>query len=176
MSSIAYLSSKALVLFTLVAVQVILLVVIVFGLRPLHQSIEHYLALAAILLATGFAAVGTGLLISSYVTSEDQAGSFIPIALIPQLLFGGAIVAVQDMGGAVGGLSNLIFSRWAFAGSGEAVDLNERYAALPPDYYDKYGPDFFTVSTGETLLILGGFVLAFFAATWAMLRFQRSRI
>ena len=56
-----------------------------------------YLGVLALLTVTGFAAVTMGLAISAGVTTEDQAMSFIPLALIPQLLFAGAIVPVIQM-------------------------------------------------------------------------------
>ena len=38
-----------------------------------------------------------GLLISAAVRNQDQATSFIPLVLIPQLFFGGSIVPVATM-------------------------------------------------------------------------------
>ncbi len=77
----AYLSSKAIVLFGLVALQALMLVVVTFGLRPLRFP-QEYVKVFAICCMTGFISVGMGLLISSLVSSEDPAASFIPLALI----------------------------------------------------------------------------------------------
>src|SRR3954447_433228 len=67
----AYLASKAVVLFGLVAVQVLLLAVIVFVLRPLHEPAGTALVLLGTLILTGWVSVGVGLLISASVSTED---------------------------------------------------------------------------------------------------------
>ncbi len=61
----AYLISKVMVLFALVAVQVVLYAGVTFIFRPLHAPAHEYLGVFALLLATGFAAVGMGLLVST---------------------------------------------------------------------------------------------------------------
>jgi ABC-type multidrug transport system permease subunit len=166
----AYLASKAVVLFALVALQCLLLVSIVFGLRSLDEGATTYLVLLGILAVTGFVAVGMGLFVSSIVSSEDQAASIIPLILIPQLLFAGAIIAVKDMSSVVAALSNLVFARWAFAAAGSAIDMNARIAADPSfSQLDKYGSSFFSLSVPVGLLILGGFLVVFLLATAAVL-------
>jgi hypothetical protein len=112
-----------------------------------------------------------GLLVSAAVRTEDQATSFIPLVLIPQLLFSGAIVAVAKMSEPVQSLSQVIFAQWSFAGAGTAIDMNARIAA-DPEYaaVSAYGTDFFDVSAGTTLLILGAFLVAFLGATALLLR------
>ena len=124
---------------------------------------------------TGFVSVGMGLLISSLVSSEDQASSFIPLALIPQLLFGGAIVAVADMGKVIAAFSNVIYSRWAFADVGSAIDMRERIEALPPDQAASvaYEPDFFNVTILPGLAILAGFTIVVLGITYVVLRAYR---
>ena len=167
----AYLSSKALVLFGLVAVQCVLLVAIVFGLRSLHEPAHTYALLLGILMLTGFVAVGMGLLISSIVSSEDQAASFIPLVLIPQLLFAGAIVSVSAMSTPISAVSNLVFARWSFDATGAAVDMTTRLGAVPDQ--NTWG-DFFSRSVASSVLILVGFLVVFFGATYANLRAHKS--
>ena len=171
----AYLSSKAIVLFGLVALQALLLVAVTFGIRPLPEFPQEYVKVFAICSMTGFVSVGMGLLISSLVSSEDQAASFIPLALIPQLLFGGAIVAVADMGKVIAAFSNVIYSRWAFADIGSAIDMRERIESLPPDLAQsvRYDPDFFNLSILPGLVILAGFTIVVLAITYGVLRAYR---
>jgi len=171
----AYLSSKAIVLFGLVALQALLLVGVTFGIRPLPEFPQEYVKVFAICCMTGFVSVGMGLLISSLVSSEDQAASFIPLALIPQLLFGGAIVAVADMGKVIGAFSNVIYSRWSFADIGSAIDMRERINSLPPDLAQsvRYDPDFFNVSILPGIAILAGFTIVMLAITYGVLRSVR---
>ena len=167
----AYLFSKAVVLFGLVAVQAVLLVAIVFSMQPLHEPVSVHLVVLGTLVLTGFIAVGMGLLVSASVNSEDQATSFIPLVLIPQLLFAGAIVSVKDMPEPVATLSNAVFARWSFADVGTAIDMNARIAGDPEfARLSQYGPSFFDVSTTTGVLVLVGFLVAFFAGVTAQMR------
>ena len=67
--------------------------------QPLHSHLDVYAAVLLIVVLTAFAAVSMGLLVSAVVRNQDQATSFIPLILIPQLFFGGSIVATADMSG-----------------------------------------------------------------------------
>ena len=168
----AYLFSKTVVLFALATVQTLLLAGIVLLLRPLHEPGGTYLLLLAVLLATTFVAVGMGLLISGMVSSEDQATSFIPLALIPQLLFAGAIVPVDRMSDAMAAVSNLVFARWSFAGAGGAVDMNARLETNPQQAAASgYGTDFFDLAAPAAFIVLGVFLAILVGATaWRLAR------
>jgi len=169
----AYLGSKSIVLFGLVAIQAVLLGAVTFGLRPLYESPPTYLALFVVLAVTGFVAVAMGLLISSLVSSEDQAASFIPLALIPQLLFGGAIVAVAEMSGAMQQLSKLVFSRWSFADIGAAIDMGGRIRDSTAEIPSRYPPEFFELPLWRGIGILVIFLFGFLAITYATLQLNR---
>jgi ABC transport system ATP-binding/permease protein len=156
----AYLFSKLAVLFTLAAFQTLVLLAIVFAVRPLHESPGTYAEIVAILVLASFVAVAMGLVVSAFVKSEDQATSFIPLVLIPQLLFAGALVPAAKMGEPIATLSSIIPAQWAYAGVGAVVELNARIAADPA--YSKvsgYGPSFFDISAPTTCLVLGGFLV-----------------
>ncbi|MGI8438622.1 MAG: FHA domain-containing protein [Thermoleophilaceae bacterium] len=161
----AYLFSKALVLFGVAFVQAMLLVAVVLALQPLDEGLRSYAAVIGILVLTSFVAVGMGLLISAVVSSLDQATSFIPLTLIPQLLFAGALVAVPRMTEGVAALSGAVFARWSFAAVGTAIDMNDRIAAnRPVAAATGFGRDFFDVSAPLAALILGGFLVLFLGA------------
>jgi hypothetical protein len=172
----AYLASKATVLFALVTVQCSILVAVIFVLRPLHESLGTHLLLLGVLSLTGFVAVAMGLLISSIVSSEDQAASFIPLALIPQLLFGGAIVAISEMSGFVKALSVVVFSRWTFAAAGNVVHMNERLAGAKGKEaaldMQRFGESFFGAPLLRPLGVLAVFVMMFLATTAVSLRMR----
>lgn len=172
----AYLTSKAVVLFGLVAVQVTLLALIVFAMRPLHEPTGVLLVVLGTLMLTGFIAVGQGLLISASVNTEDQATSFIPLVLIPQLLFAGAIVSVKNMGEPVHTLSNAVFARWSFADVGTAIGMNDRIAGDRQfAKLSQYGHDFFAIGTATGVLVLVAFLVAFFGGVVVMLRRRSGR-
>ncbi len=166
----AYLVSKLSVLAPLVAIQAALLALFVFVLQPLNEEWFVYVQLMVVLALTGLVAVGMGLSISSLVRTEEQAMTLIPIAMILLLLFGGALVTVRDMGTVVAGLSTVIFSRWAFAGAGEVIDMNERIESDSVfSMSNPYGLSFFDVPFGLTVATLLLFVAVFVTATVALL-------
>jgi ABC-type multidrug transport system ATPase subunit len=170
----AYLASKAIVLFPLLALQTALLLVIVFGIRPASEPLLSYVAVFGILMLTGFVSVATGLLISSLVSSEDQATSFLPLALIPQLLFAGAIVSVKSMGQPVKALADVVFARWSFAGTGSALDMNERIAGDPQfARVNEFENSFFDLSEPVALLIQLLFLALLMSGVAALLQRQR---
>jgi hypothetical protein len=171
----SYLFSKLVVLFGLAAVQTTLLTLIVFAFHPLKDSPGGaLLAVYLILLMTAFVSVGVGLLVSASVNTQDQATSFIPLVLIPQLLFAGAVVPVEQMNGFVSAISKLVYSQWSFAGLGGAIDMNERLTATPQlAATNQFGLDFFNLTFIGTMLILGVFLALFIGAVWVQL--ARSR-
>jgi ABC transport system ATP-binding/permease protein len=167
----AYVLSKAIVLFTLAAVQTVLLTIIILTFQPLHESTGTYATVLALLILTSWAAVGMGLLMSAAVKTQDQATSFIPLVLVPQLFFGGSIVPVATMSAPLAALSNAVIARWSYAGFGSAIDLNARIAASPAyAKVSRFGDDYFAIATGRVAGALVVFIMVFFAAIRLLLR------
>jgi len=161
----AYLVSKAVVLFTLTGLQTVALAAIVLTLRPLHAASGTGLSIVTILVLTAWVGVAMGLLVSVYVRSEDQAASFIPLILVPQLLFGGAIVPTEQMGALMALLSKVFVAQWSFAGVGTAIDLDQRIAQDTVfSQANRYGPDFFGLGVPATVAILLAFLAIFAVA------------
>lgn len=166
-----YLGSKAAILLLLATVQCVLLVGIVLAFQPLHQGAAASLVIVGLTSLTAWAAVAMGLVLSAGVRTQDQATSFIPLALIPQLLFAGAIVPVKEMGAIVEGLSWVIFARWSFAGLGSAAHMDSRLQATPAlRQLNTYGTDFFTIRPGAVVFALIAFLALLLLVTAIMLR------
>lgn len=164
---VAYLLSKATLLFALVALQTVALCLIVFALRPGGGNATVLI----VAVVTGWVGVGLGVLISALVNSENQAMSFLPLALIPQLLFAGQIVPVPDMSAPVKALSTLVFARWSFEGFGAAAHLRTRFLASPHTIRTNiFGDSFFALSPVTALLVLGGFLTVLLGAVAWRLR------
>src|SRR5262249_141133 len=167
----AYLCSKLVVLFSLVILQCLLYLGPLLGLRPLDAPATTYLEVFGLLAATGFAAVGMGLLISAAATSEDQAMSFLPLAVIPQLLFAGTIVPVARMAEPAHSLGAVVFSRWSPAALGTSVHMNARMAEDPEfARVNRFGMHFFNVGLTAGVLIQAAFLAVSLAGAAALLR------
>ena len=167
----AYLGSKAIVLFGLAALQTTLLAFVVFTIRPLEESPGVYVTIFGLLILTSVVAVGMGLAISAFASSQDQATSFIPLALIPQLLFAGAIVPIERMSEPIATLASAVFGRWSLAGLGNAIDLNGRIAADPRfAEVSGYGEAFFDVTPASVAFILLAFLIAFLLTAFFLVR------
>ena len=169
----AYLMSKAIVLFALAATQTVLLAGIIVAFKPLHHPPGAYGTVLAILLLTAFAAVGMGLLMSAAVKTQDQATSFIPLILIPQLFFGGSIVPIATMSAPLAALSNVVVAQWAYAGVGSVLGLNARIAA--DKAYSRisgFGTEYFDAASRTVILILVAFIVASFIGAALLLRRQ----
>ncbi|HEV3282672.1 MAG TPA: FHA domain-containing protein [Solirubrobacteraceae bacterium] len=172
----AYLFSKTAVLFTLAAIQSLVLTGIVLVFQPLHSHLDVYASVLLIVVLTAFAAVAMGLLVSAVVRNQDQATSFIPLVLIPQLFFGGSIVATAQMSAPLRAVTKVVVTQWSYAGLGAALSMNKRIAESPN--YSKvssFGPHYFTLSRGSTYLILAAFVIGFLLITaWLLARRERT--
>ena len=119
-----YMFSKIVVLGLLSLVQSAVLILIVQVGEPLQQGIimsptlESYITLAL----TSLAGLLMGLAISAISTNADRAVSFVPLILLPQVIFSGAIIPLKDyLSQAV---AFLIPARWAMAALGTTVGLH----------------------------------------------------
>jgi ABC-type multidrug transport system ATPase subunit/pSer/pThr/pTyr-binding forkhead associated (FHA) protein len=170
----AYLASKAIFLFLLCAIQAAALTAVVFALRPLNGQHLVKTSVLVELVGTGLVAVAMGLLISSVSRSQDQATALIPIAMVIQLLFGGAIVTVKSMGRVMAGFASVIFSRWSFAGVGTTIDMKSRIGA--DTLFRKsnsYGSGFFTMPLTSTIVVMSVFLIVFLLGSAFLLSRQR---
>ncbi len=137
---VPYILSKVAVQTLIVLAQVFLLVVILwFGIGLGAPSLENMLYLYLTLALTALAGVTLGLLISAMTSNSDRATSFVPVLLIPQIIFSGAVVALERMGLLGEWLSNLMISKWGYQTSGRILGLDAvpgtrvRFNGPPPD-------------------------------------------
>jgi ABC transport system ATP-binding/permease protein len=159
----AYLLSKTSVLFGLATIQTLILCAIVFGLRRLDAPVTTYIEVAALTAVTSWVAVAMGLALSAFVNTENQAMSLIPLALIPQLVFGGQLRALREMPAVMRALATVTFSRWSFAGFGGTLHIYHRFALDPSGRAQvlNYGGSFFKLAFWPTIAILAGFIAVF---------------
>ncbi len=93
LSLASYLGSKVFVLSLFCVVQCALLLGITLRLTGFHPD---YGMQAGALLLTSLAGMLMGLLISALVKTEDKAMAIVPILLIPQVIFSGAILSLSQ--------------------------------------------------------------------------------
>ena len=105
----SYLGSKIAVLALLCAVQCAMLLGLTLGLTRFRPDIAVQ---ATALLLTSCAGMLMGLLVSALVKSEDKAMAIVPILLIPQVIFSGAILELTRV--AEGIAKWLIVAFWSF--------------------------------------------------------------
>ncbi len=122
---VPYIFSKLVVQTLLVLVQIGLLIGIVWAGAGLGDpSLETVFYLYLSLLLTALAGITLGLLISAMTSNSDRATSFVPVVLIPQIIFSGAVVALERMGLLGDWFSNLMISKWGYQTSGRILGLD----------------------------------------------------
>jgi len=119
-----YMFSKFVVLGVLCLFQSAVLVFVVQLGEPLQQGVflppilETYITLAL----TSFAGLMIGLTISAIAPNNDRAISLVPIILLPQVIFSGAIIALKDWVTQI--LATIFPTRWAMAALGSSIGLH----------------------------------------------------
>ena len=117
-----YMFSKIVVLGILCLLQSAVLVIMVNIVAPftggifLPAFIEVYITMAL----TSLNGLMIGLTLSAFAPNNDRAMSFVPIILIPQVIFSGIMFKLD---GSAQALAALFVSHWAIAGMGSSIGL-----------------------------------------------------
>ena len=130
-SAAPYLAAKLVFLTLLCWLQVAVLLGIVFAVQTPDIAFADWLLLGLVFGALSFAAVTMGLVISALAGTESQANSIVPLALIPQLLLGGAVIPPSQMTWVMEAVSRLAASQWGLRGAGAAIDLQTSFDSFP---------------------------------------------
>jgi hypothetical protein len=125
----AYVLAKALVLFALTAVQVLLLVLTVEALRPLGVGSVGFLEVLAIAVLTAWASAAMGLAVSCAARTVDRAAGAVPLLLMPQLLLAGGLIPLAQMPRVMSAIADITYARWGYAGLGSAAHIGARLTA-----------------------------------------------
>ncbi len=148
-----YMFSKIVVLGLLCLLQSAVLVLVVNGTAPFQHSVflppilEIYITMAL----TSIAGLMLGLTISAVAPNNDRATSFIPIILIPQVIFSGIIFALDNPG--LQFLGAFFAARWSMAGLGSTVGLHGEALGSGKDYAYR-GTLFSSYSQSEAIVHL----------------------
>ena len=155
----AYVLAKALVLFMLNFVQVLLLVQVVQILRPLGISSSGRLELFAIAVLTAWASAGMGLAVSCAARTVDQAAGAVPLLLMPQLLLAGGLIPLAQMPRIMSAIADITFSRWSYAGLGSAARIGARLAGSDSSGILGFDTGFFALTPATAAGILAAFIV-----------------
>jgi ABC-type multidrug transport system ATPase subunit len=170
---VPYLLAKVAVLLPLLALVDLALLGVLRGMDRLPPvGGTDFAALYATLLLSSAAALALGLLCSAAVSDAAQATLMLPMLCFPQVLFVGAILPVPAMAAGGRWLSYAMSNRWAFEGLGHTAGVERLWrdggSPLGPPLLATYG-DSFSRPVWVNWLVLGGFVVLFLGATWAVL-------
>jgi ABC-type multidrug transport system ATPase subunit/ABC-type multidrug transport system permease subunit len=164
----AYVASKVTALLPVLAgVSAVLLGVLRMLGRLPAMSWHVYVLLFLTIVIEATSALALGLLASAAVTNAAQAALALPMLCFPQVLFGGAIVPVDDMAGPGRLMSFGLANRHAFEALGRDLDLDRFTTTLPA--MSAYR-DTFSGGTAGSLIALGAFAVVLTAATVWVLR------
>jgi len=167
----AYLLSKCAVLLPIAAAQVALLLAPLIVIRPLGNPASEYLLAFPVLVAASFAGSLLGLLISALVRNAGQATTAVPVVMIPQLLFAGALIARSAMAPPMQLISDLMPSRWTLSSIGQAFHLDERVQGNLGGITG-LEPSFFDISPVVGLAILGAACVVLYVVTGVVLSWR----
>jgi hypothetical protein len=167
----AYVLAKALVLFALNFVQVLLLILVVQTLRPLGIGSAGVLELFAIAVLTAWASSAMGLAVSCAARTVDRAAGAVPLLLMPQLLLAGGLIPLAQMPGVVAAVANVVYARWSYAGLGSAARIGARLAASDNSAILGFDNGFFALIPATAAGILIAFtVIELLVAVFLLMR------
>jgi ABC transport system ATP-binding/permease protein len=168
----AYVASKVTALLpVLAAVSALLLGVLRMLGRLPAMDLHVYALLFLTMVIEATSALALGLLASAAVSNAAQAALALPMLCFPQVLFGGAIVPVDDMATPGRLISLGLANRHAFEALGRDLNLDRYTASLPA--MSAYR-DTFAGGTGASLIALATFAVVLTLATvWVLDRRSR---
>jgi ABC-type multidrug transport system ATPase subunit/CRP-like cAMP-binding protein/ABC-type multidrug transport system permease subunit len=120
--------------------------------------------LAAIFLAS-LGGMSMGLLVSAAVKNSDWAMALVPLIIIPQLLFAGALVPLEAMSWPAEGLAHLTMTKWSLELAGSMTEVAPRLEALAAQGFELPYRNTFEVSPWGHWGALAGFVIGMLGAT-----------
>ena len=163
---IPYVGSKVAVLSLLCLFQAAVLVGMFTARLSLPGSDwELYPQLLAAIFVTELAGLAMGLLISAVSANSDRATAIVPVSLIPQLVFAGALVPYDRMLDPAKVLSQLMISKWALQLTGSLTDLSERFNAQFPTPFAQPYANQFDSNSWLPWAVLSAFIAGMLAAT-----------
>jgi ABC-type multidrug transport system ATPase subunit/pSer/pThr/pTyr-binding forkhead associated (FHA) protein len=128
-----YLLSKMAALSMVSIVQSVLLIAVTQLKIDFHLGIMDELVMIALLILMNLCGTMLGLLLSVFASTNDQAMSLVPFAVLPQIIFSG-LIDLQS----IGSLGKVVPSYWAYGALGNLMQLNHTSAILGMQPKDQF--------------------------------------
>ncbi|MBM2814786.1 MAG: hypothetical protein HW421_1548 [Ignavibacteria bacterium] len=181
-----YISSKFVSLVIISVLQIITFLIVLFLFIPMLPADIIYIFL--ILLLTSVIAGGIGLCISSLASSIEFAISFLPLILIPQIIFAGIFKHIGSMNHFLRVISDCTISRWSLESMvnlvSKTVDFESPFHKFIVPYYNMIYPCYFPtfdksgkllqhgyfpfVLEIDILILISIFILTFFISSFVL--------
>jgi ABC-type multidrug transport system permease subunit len=163
---IPYVASKFLVLGLLSMFQAAVLVgIFAWPIDLPGNDTALYPQLFGAIFLTALAGLSMGLLVSAVSHNSDRAQAVVPLLIIPQLIFMGALVPLGKMLPPARVVADLMISKWSLQLTGHMTDLGARFSAqFPPSFAEAYR-DELDITAWVPWVVLAAFTLVFLAAT-----------
>ncbi|MCS6800392.1 MAG: FHA domain-containing protein [Chloroflexota bacterium] len=172
---VPYLFSKFIPLLGIALIQNVVFLAIMMVILPFpFTGPQMFLQFFAMLYLVSTAAILFGLFVSSLVSSVDESNSIVPILLIPQVVFAGAVIPLAKMPAFTQPIANFVISRWGWESAGNifgVVKLAEKQGG--PTYQMLLEQEWlrsFEISLRTHTLVLLAFCLVFLLASYLALR------
>jgi ABC-type multidrug transport system ATPase subunit len=164
-----YVLSKALVLSSICLVQAAALVSIFsIGVDLPGAGAVLYTKFFVAVFLTQLTGLSMGLLVSAVSANSDRAMAVVPVLLIPQLIFAGALVPLGRMLLLAKILSQVMISKWSLQLTGHLTGLGDLFVAQFPAAFSQPYKDELSGAAWLPWLVLSGFFLAMLGATVAV--------
>ena len=167
-----YVASKFIVLGLMGAFQTITMVAILQW-RIFDFDFATTMQIWGVLMLLSMVGCALGLTISSAAATPDQAMTWVPMVLLPQMMLAGIMIPIQDMTKVMEALSHVVAIKWAFAALGNLSGLSEMSRPPLEELADKLPADqipampasscaelFSRYELSTCWLILAGFLVA----------------
>lgn len=130
LSLFSYLGSKFLLRSGIAFVQTLLIVlaILLAFKSPDSNLIFWQLGLGITNFLTLVASLSLGLMLSAFVQHENEANNTLPLVMIPQIIFSGALFNLEGLSSKI---SWLMLSRWSVGAYGALADVNAMIPDLP---------------------------------------------
>jgi ABC-type multidrug transport system ATPase subunit len=134
---IPYLLSKVLVLSGLALVQTLVLVAGLVVLWDVPGGTGTWAGIWASGFTAAVSGLAVGLTISALASTPDRAMALVPVVMIPQIIFGGTVVPLEDIGPPGQAISSVVGTRWVFQAMGRLMGRAD-YLVLTEQQHQKF--------------------------------------